>query len=149
MQNNNRSNDHRYATAGSLVLEKPSSSQKTTSQARTDGGNLQLMEARLMELQSSLRALYKSNEEIQQFINDNDDDDNNQDFRDAIEENWTAMRNQRSLAMELVSEMKRRGVNIDLPGDICDMNIPAHKEEKKPQEHDSSSNANTETGIYL
>lgn len=127
--------------AGSAVLEKPKNDR------RTDGGNLQLMEARLTQLYSSLRALYRSNSELQEALADNPMD---RDFLVAVEENWETMRNQRALAMELVSEMKQRGANIDLPLDICEMDIPAHKKKKEPSsEPQSSATTESETGIYL
>lgn len=101
---------------------------------RTDGGNVQLMEARLTELLSSLRALYRSNQELAEALKSDPSDD---DFRQALDENWTTMRRQRELSMELVRDMKARGSNIDMPEDICDMNIPAWKEpHEKPQQQE-------------
>jgi viroplasmin and RNaseH domain-containing protein len=117
---------------------------------RTDGGNVQLMEARLTELFSSLRALYRSNKELAEALKSVPNDD---DFRQALEENWTTMRRQRELAMELVRDMKARGTNIDMPQDICDMNIPAWKQPSPHHSHEdekqqSSDEAGGE-GVYL
>ena len=104
---------------------------------RTDGGNVQLMEARLTELLSSLRALYRSNQELAEALKSDPSDD---DFRQALDENWTTMRRQRELSMELVRDMKARGTNIDMPQDICDMNIPAWKQPPPQQSQEEESN---------
>ena len=106
------------------------------------------MEARLTQLYSSLRALHRSSAELQVALADNPMD---RDFLVAIEENWETMRKQRALAIELVSEMKQRGANIDLPLDICEMDIPAHNKKKEEPSSESQSSATTteESGIYL
>jgi hypothetical protein len=135
------SNDIQRSKAGSMVLENPSGTTTSAATARTDGGNVQLMDARLTELYSSLRALKRSNEDLKEALLS---DPGDKDFIEAIEENWNVMRNQRTLAMELVSDMKARGVAIDLPKDICDMEVPAWK--KKTEQNYSSG---TETGAYL
>ena len=115
----------RYPHAGSLTMEKPpptTTATKTTTpdiiKRRDDNGNVHLMEARLIELYISLRNLYRSNQELKEA------DPNDLDFIQAIQENWTTMTKQRELAMELVTEMKQRGVNIDIPDDISTMEIP-------------------------
>ena len=123
--------------AGSIVLQKPVQS----SNDRTDGGNVHLMEARLVELYSSLRALYRSNKDLKEALVSSPND---KDFLQAMEENWTVLRKQRTLAMELVNEMKQRGVNIDLPQDICDMDIPAWKGQPKQREEEKE-----DAGVYL
>ena len=98
-------------------MEKPAKSSRPY-QRRDDNGNVHLMEARLIELYISLRNLYRSNQELKEA------DPNDPDFIQAIQENWITMTKQRELAMELVTEMKQRGVNIDIPDDISTMEIP-------------------------
>ena len=131
--------------AGSMVLERP----KPESEGRTDGGNVQLMEARLTELYSSLRALYRSNQELLKALETDPDD---KDFAEALEENWSAIRKQRDLAMELVRDMKAQGTDIDLPLDICDMKVPAwkepHAEPQEEQQQEEQKTCETE-GMYL
>lgn len=106
------------------------------------------MEARLIELYSSLRALYRSNKELQEALAA---DPTDRDFLVAVEENWDTMRKQRALAIELVSEMKQRGTNIDLPLDVCEMDIPAHSKKKDVEEQpsDPQQSSNVENGLYL
>ena len=88
-------------------------------------GNVQLIEARLLELYSSIRALYRSNQELLAAISTDDQPD--PVFLEALEENWDVLRRQRLAAMQLVTELKQRGLrNFDLPADICDMDVPAH-----------------------
>jgi predicted nuclease with TOPRIM domain len=97
------------------------------------------MEARLTELYSSLRALLRSNQQLEEALSHTPGD---ADFIEALEENWSVMRNQRALAVELVTDMKRQGVNIDIAEDICKMSFPAKKEQ---EQHPTV----TETGVYL
>lgn len=136
--------------AGSMVLEKPKST--VSPNERTDGGNVQLMEARLTELYSSVRTLYRSNKDLKEALVS---DPGDKDFIEALKENWTVIRNQRTLAFELVAEMKRRGFNIDLPQDICDMDVPAWKEPRpeptavQEQQHENPNNIDGTGGVYL
>ena len=119
----NINNAELRSLAGSMVMEKP----KQKFERRDDGGNVQLMEARLLELYSSLRALYRSNQELKDALeNDPTTNPDDPDFLQAIEENWSTIRKQRDLSMELVSEMRLRGMNIDMPDDIISMEVPAH-----------------------
>jgi hypothetical protein len=97
------------------------------------------MEARLTELYSSLRALLRSNWQLEEALSHTPGD---ADFIEALEENWSVMRSQRALAMELVADMKRQGVDIDIAEDISDMNFPV----KKEPDQDPTV---TETGVYL
>lgn len=129
-----------------MVLERGES----PTDERTDGGNVQLMEARLTELFSSLRALYRSNQELAEALKSDPNDD---DFRQALEENWATMRRQRELAMDIVRDiMKGQGTIIDMPQDICDMNIPAWKHppphQSQEEEKQQASEAGGE-GVYL
>ena len=133
--------------AGSMVLERPDS----PNNRRTDGGNIQLMEARLTELYSSLRKLYSSNQELTEALSASPSDT---DFSEALEENWSAMRKQRELALELVREMKNQGTNVDMPEDICDMKIPAWREPQKEsqgaqQEEEKERTNEPDGGLYL
>jgi hypothetical protein len=124
--------------AGSMVLEKPTPSYTNE---RTDGGNAQLMEASLTELYSSLRALIRSNQQLEEALRANPDDD---DFIEAMEENWSVMRKKHAMAIELVNDMQRQSISIDLAEDIRDMQFPALKESTQ-KEHPTE----TEGGIYL
>jgi hypothetical protein len=133
--------------AGSMTLERPN----PANDRRTDGGNVQLIEARLTELYSSLRALYRSNQELLEALKTNPND---QDFLDAVEENWTTLRKQRELAMELVRDAQNQGANaIDMPEDIVDMRIPAWREQKHEQSEEKNTEeekaGESEGGVYL
>ena len=106
-------------------------------------GNIQLMEARYLELCSSIRALYRSINEIREFIttNDNDNDtnknivdsDNNKDnnnnnnndnncnneFLEAINENIILFQKQRFELYNIVNGMNNLNTKImDVPDDI-------------------------------
>lgn len=139
----------RRSEAGSKVLERPSNN-SDSSNRRTDGGNVQLMEAHLLQLYSSLRALYRSNQELAEALKV---DPNDQDFAQALEENWEAMRKQRELARELVTEIKNRGIRTyDIPQDICDMTIPAWKAPRNISSIEAfkeEDGKEAEEGLYL
>eukprot|EP00591_Stephanopyxis_turris_P001336 CAMPEP_0195527768 /NCGR_PEP_ID=MMETSP0794_2-20130614/29684_1 /TAXON_ID=515487 /ORGANISM="Stephanopyxis turris, Strain CCMP 815" /LENGTH=112 /DNA_ID=CAMNT_0040658761 /DNA_START=79 /DNA_END=417 /DNA_ORIENTATION=+ len=99
--------------------------------SREDGGNVMLMEARLCELMSSLRALARSNQDLKNALVESPDDT---DFLNAIAENVAVINKQRKLAEALVKDMQRQGVSIALPEDIRFIDV-----NEQP----------TETGIYL
>jgi len=100
----------RREQAGSLTLPPPPSVEVTEC-----GGNVLLMEARLCELTSSIRALLRSNTDLVEALGDNQDDP---DFLQAIEENKLAIRRQGRVAVSLAQELQTRGANIELEEDI-------------------------------
>ena len=67
--------------AGSLVMAKPSSSDGSSIQ---NDGNVLLMEARMTELVSNIRALDDSNKQLEEALVD---EPNDIDFVQAIKEN--------------------------------------------------------------
>ena len=146
MSSNNNHDAALRSQAGSMVMEKPS--QKI--ERRDDGGNVQLMEARLLELYSSLRALYRSNQELKDALETDPTTTNPEggdpEFIQAIEENWITIRKQRDLCIELVSEMKMRSMNIDMPDDIISMNVPAHTTTTTAT---SGGEVDDDGGVYL
>lgn len=83
-----------------------------------------------MELYSSMRALYRSNHELQACIdNGNGEDEDDPVYREAIEENWEVLRKQRLEALQLVTQLKQLpglGSTFELPDDIIAMDVPAH-----------------------
>lgn len=80
-------------------------------------GNLQLMEARFLELSSNIRALNNSNQQLKEELEEADDPD----FRMAIDENAKVIRKKRREILDVVVDMKRMGANIDVPDDIQTM----------------------------
>ena len=114
-----------------------------TSNSNYYEGNIQLMEARYLELCSSIRALYRSINEIREFItndnNDNDkdgddnkknDDDNcNNDFLEAINENIILFNKQRLELYNIVNGMNNLNTKImDVPDDIYIMVVEDHND---------------------
>lgn len=124
-------------------------------------GNVQLIEARLLELYSSIRALYRSNQDLLEATKADPDPV----FQEALEENWEVLRRQRLAAMQLVIELKQRGMrSFDLPPDICDMQVPAHttttpndnarqipedSAQTQPTAPTTATEEGTEGGVYL
>lgn len=129
--------------AGSLVVKKP---KKEPFEERSDGGNLQLMEAKLLELYSSIRKLHASNQELQDALEESPGDE---DFIDARKENAAVIQKQRSLAMELITDMKRQGAQIDLPADISALQYVESRQVEENLDDQSQQQTETETGVYL
>jgi len=93
-------------------------------------GNIQLMEARYLELLSSLRALDRSMKEIREYIitqiKENDNDDNDIDcFIDAIKENAILFTKQRHELYNIINGMNNLNFKnvLDIPDDILTMDI--------------------------
>ena len=104
----------RRQDAGSLVMEKPhpSSLYQTPDQAvAACAGNVQLMEARVCELTTSVRALHRSNIELSQALQQEGvDDSNDPDFVQAIRENrGGVIRRQGLVCAALVKAMQAHG----------------------------------------
>jgi hypothetical protein len=107
--------------AGSLVLPAPPRKSRATAQdnAKTEvlecGGNTQLMEARLCQMTCSMRALIRSNQELEDALKVSPGD---VDFLQAIAENQLTIRRQGQVAVALVQEMQARGCHVELEEDI-------------------------------
>lgn len=105
--------------AGSLVLPPKKSRATAQENANTEvlecGGNTQLMEARLCQMTCSLRALTRSNQELEDALKESPDD---VDFLQAIAENKLTIRRQGQVALALVQELQTRGCNVELEDDI-------------------------------
>ena len=125
------------------------SSYHDTSTSNYYEGNIQLMEARYLELCSSIRALYRSINDIREFItttnddndstntddndsnnDDNDDNNCNNDFIDAINENILLFQKQRFELYNIVNGMNNLNTKImDVPDDIYIMVVDHDKDE--------------------
>jgi hypothetical protein len=104
------------------MVEPTAIPKPTPEDAVLDSGNLMLMEARFLQLVSSIRALVRSNEDLEEALKDSPEDG---DFLAAISENKLVIGKNRKYLLDLVMSMKRLGGNIDLPDDIRDLNIEA------------------------
>ena len=136
--------------AGSLVMPRPPSKTATTaaSNAKNEvaecGGNVLLLEARLCEITSSIRALLRSNEDLDEALRDAPNDP---DFLQAVEENKIAIRRQGRVAESLVNEMKTKGAKVDLEEDIehaisgSNVVVVAERSEEQQASNSSVSNA--------
>jgi len=115
--------------AGSMTLPGPTSTSPSSfvaqlssqADARAEvavcGGNPQLLEARLLQMTCSIRALVKSNAALEEALKEDPDDP---DFQLAVEENKLTIRRQGLTAKALVAEMQANGCNIDLEADVQD-----------------------------
>ncbi len=94
-------------------------------------GNIQLLEARYLQLCSSIRALWKSVEELRAFCKDPETQDRaDHVIVEAIFENLNVLRKQRKeLASVVVQEMKKLGADTEVPDDIRIMVLGDENEE--------------------
>jgi hypothetical protein len=96
------------------------SSNATTSTPPYYKGNIQLMETRFSELSSSIRALCKSNKELEDALLMTPGDE---DFIEAIVENKALMIKQKKELTEVVQSMRTMGSNVDVPDDVQIMDV--------------------------
>ena len=114
--------------------------------------NAQLMEARICQLISSLRALTRSNKELEAALLEDPED---YDFISAVKENRDVIHKQLQLVMALAHKMKEVGIrNYQLPNDISQ--IIAHSstnQQQQSQIHESqprnTSNDTQNEGLFL
>ncbi len=114
--------------------------------------NAQLMEARICQLISSLRALTRSNKELEAALLEDPED---YDFISAVKENRDVIHKQLQLVMALAHKMKEVGIrNYQLPNDISQ--IIAHSstnQQQQSQIHESqprnTSNDTQNEGFFL
>eukprot|EP00533_Pseudo-nitzschia_delicatissima_P013519 CAMPEP_0197266424 /NCGR_PEP_ID=MMETSP1432-20130617/2998_1 /TAXON_ID=44447 /ORGANISM="Pseudo-nitzschia delicatissima, Strain UNC1205" /LENGTH=128 /DNA_ID=CAMNT_0042731293 /DNA_START=16 /DNA_END=402 /DNA_ORIENTATION=- len=93
-------------------------------------GNVQLLEARFLELSSSIRALFKSVEELREFCkNPETQDQADHVIVEAIFENLGLLRKQRKQLVQVVQEMKNLRADTDVPDDIRIMVLGDEEEE--------------------
>eukprot|EP00531_Pseudo-nitzschia_arenysensis_P019771 CAMPEP_0116153784 /NCGR_PEP_ID=MMETSP0329-20121206/21429_1 /TAXON_ID=697910 /ORGANISM="Pseudo-nitzschia arenysensis, Strain B593" /LENGTH=131 /DNA_ID=CAMNT_0003650715 /DNA_START=79 /DNA_END=474 /DNA_ORIENTATION=- len=82
-------------------------------------GNIQLLEARYLQLCSSIRALWKSVEELRAFCkNPETQDQADLVIVEAIFENLEFLRKQRKELASVVQEMKQLRADTEVPDDI-------------------------------
>ena len=101
-------------------------------------GNVQLLEARYLQLCSSLRALHRSVEELRAFCKDPNNEPDHV-IVEAIFENLALMRKQRTELVSVVKQMKQLNADTDVPDDIRIMVLGDEEEAEK----------STEDGLYL
>lgn len=109
-------------------------------------GNPLLMEATFLELVSSIRALHRSNGELEEALNHNPND---VDFLLAVKENKYIILRKREEILRLVVDMKRMGANTDVPDDIRDMKIDMTPKQQPNTAPPPSSSEEQEAGVYL
>mmetsp|Transcript_28120 Transcript_28120/g.60483 ORF Transcript_28120/g.60483 Transcript_28120/m.60483 type:complete len:152 (-) Transcript_28120:617-1072(-) len=81
-------------------------------------GNAQLMEARFLELSSSIRALYRSLGELRRYLLENPTDKDSLVLLQAIVEDKTVLRKRRAELVSVVEGLQQLGLAIDVPDDV-------------------------------
>ncbi|VEU43898.1 unnamed protein product, partial [Pseudo-nitzschia multistriata] len=121
-------------------------------------GNVQLMEARFLQLCSSIRALYRSVQELRVHIteqrvgNGDNENDDTLVFLQAICENQQVLKKQRIELGAIVERMQRLNADTNLPDDIRIMVFDVDEENQREQHHDAREgerNSRGGTGLYL
>ena len=94
----------------------------STADAVTGGSDLSalLLDAKLGELCTSIRALARSNDELREALKEQPGD---RDFIVAIHENEEIIVKRREAAAELVKRLRKAGIDADLPEDILNMQM--------------------------
>eukprot|EP00546_Thalassionema_frauenfeldii_P018512 CAMPEP_0178902202 /NCGR_PEP_ID=MMETSP0786-20121207/4474_1 /TAXON_ID=186022 /ORGANISM="Thalassionema frauenfeldii, Strain CCMP 1798" /LENGTH=133 /DNA_ID=CAMNT_0020573443 /DNA_START=107 /DNA_END=508 /DNA_ORIENTATION=- len=130
-----------------ISIPKPENKDAALSQ---HSGNLMLMEARYQELVSSIRALIRSNKELNDALVDTPNDT---DFLEAVSENRGVILKQRTMLLKLVLDMRRQGADMDVPEDIVRESNEIQKEviaASSPVVSQEAVDATSgEEGIYL
>ena len=112
-----------YPRLNPVALPKPDKAATVTAAAASHTsyyeGNVPLMEARFLELSSSIRALYRSVEELRDFCKDPETgDEADHVVVEAIFENLGLLRKQRKELVTIVASMNRLNAHTDVPDDI-------------------------------
>lgn len=122
-------------------------------------GNVQLMEARFLELTSSIRALHRSVEELREFCkNPGTADEADHVVVEAIFENLGVLRKQRRELVTVVAKMNFLNADTNVPDDIRIMVLGDEGEEEKAAASAASGASgagenepigNSDAGVYL
>jgi hypothetical protein len=155
-------NHIRREEAGSLTLPAPtmprlSGSEKAQKEVLECGGNAQLMEARLCQTTSSIRALIRSNQDLEAALQS---DPNDPDFLQAVAENRLALRRQYLVAVALVKALQAHGASVELEEDIRQAINAFNEELAAPSSSEAAAEVQGETqqsnhddvfsqGVYL
>ena len=79
-----------------------------------------LLDAKLGEICTSIRALARSNDELREALKEHPGD---RDFIVAIHENEEIIVKRREIAAELVRQLRNAGIDADVPQDVLEMKV--------------------------
>ena len=150
----------RRADAGSLTLPVPvrtrlSSAENAQKEVLDCAGNTQLMEGRLCQVTSSIRALVRSNRDLEVALQSDPDD---QDFLQAVAENKLVLQRQCQVAAAFVKELQSHGANVELEDDIRQIIIALNEElistsypseAVDPSRGEAQHSNQSDAGVYL
>ena len=103
----------------SVVRKGASDAATGTAAGATDLSAL-LLDAKLGEIATSIRALARSNDELREALKEHPGD---RDFIVAIHENEEIIVKRREMAAELVRRLRKAGIDCDVPQDILEMQV--------------------------
>jgi hypothetical protein len=135
-----------------VALPKPVPKSTTTAAVLYYEGNVQLMEARFLELSSSIRALYRSVEELREFCkNPETEDEADHVIVEAIFENLVVLRKQRKELVSVVEQMNHTlhtNSSTNVPDDISIMVLGDEKEIQQQQQRQQEETAAASRRLY-
>jgi hypothetical protein len=138
-----------------IALPKPvPKSSGTTAAVLYYEGNVQLMEARFLELSSSIRALYRSVEELREFCKDPEtQDEADHVVVEAIFENLGVLRKQRKELVSVVEQMNQalhsnNRSSTNVPDDIAIMVLGDEDELKQQRQLKEMETAAARLRLY-
>mmetsp|Transcript_2141 Transcript_2141/g.6194 ORF Transcript_2141/g.6194 Transcript_2141/m.6194 type:complete len:148 (-) Transcript_2141:25-468(-) len=123
-----------------------------------------LLDAKLGEICTSIRALARSNDELREALKEHPGD---RDFIIAMHENEEIIVKRREMAAELVRRLRKAGIDADVPQDVLEMQVEwkgssgsgdgdidkeggdIDKAEVGEEKTETGPTANTADGLYL
>ena len=105
---------------GRSVVSKSVSDAATGTAAGAEDLSALLLDAKLGEICTSIRALARSNDELREALKEHPGD---RDFIVAIHENEEIIVKRREIAAELVRRLRKSGIDADVPQDILEMQV--------------------------
>ena len=146
MSGNNNTTNPPQQRPDPSVLQRLSSTGHPVSNTNDDTNPI-LLEAKLLELITSIRQLISSNQQLEQALNEEQDEDD--DLLQALIENEELILRKKNNAMVLADTLKCLGVNISLNDKIPLYHGSVLLKKMREEEEEKSKNDDAGGGLYL
>jgi hypothetical protein len=140
------------AGSATLATRRHPSAESPDQAVAACGGNLQLLEARVVALTTSIRALHRSNAALAEVVAESHarGEAPDPDFVEAIQENRGAIRRQALTCAALVQAMQAQGARVDVEADIREAVRTIELEEAaEATVSQAGATETSEEGLYL
>ena len=146
MSGNNNTTNPPQQRPDPSVLQRLSSTGHPVSNTNDDTNPI-LLEAKLLELITSIRQLISSNQQLEQALNEEQDEDD--DLLQALIENEELILRKKNNATMLADTLKSSGVNISLNDKIPLYHGSVLLKKMREEEEEKSKNDDAGGGLYL